>query len=34
MQTVYGNGVAIPPNSPPTLDIDCDAIRSVVQEFL
>jgi hypothetical protein len=34
IQTVYGNGVAIPPNSPPTLDIDCDAIRSVVQEFL
>ena len=26
MQTVYGNGVAIPPNSPATLDIDCDEI--------
>ena len=34
MQTVYGNGIPIPPNSPPTLDIDCDVIRDVIQEFL
>jgi hypothetical protein len=33
MQTVYGNGIPIPPNSPATLDIDCDEIR-VVQEYL
>jgi len=32
MQTVYGNGVPIPPTSPPTLDIDCDWIRDVIQE--
>jgi hypothetical protein len=34
MQTVYGPGVAIPPNSPATLDIDCDAIRAIIQEFI
>jgi hypothetical protein len=34
MQTVYGNGIPIPPNSPATLDIDCDEIRRVIQEFL
>ena len=34
MQTVYGNGIAIPPNSPATLDIDCDQIRGIIQEFL
>jgi hypothetical protein len=34
MQTVYGNGIPIPPNSPATLDIDCDEIRSIIQEFL
>lgn len=34
MQTVYGNGVPIPPNSPATLDIDCDEIRGIIQEYL
>ena len=34
MATVYGNGIAIPPNSPATLDIDCDAIRGVIQEYI
>lgn len=34
MQTVYGPGVAIPPNSPATLDIDCDSIRAIIQEFI
>jgi len=34
MQTVYGNGIAIPPSSPATLDIDCDQIRGIIQEFL
>jgi hypothetical protein len=33
MQTVYGNGVAIPPNSPAALDIDCDQIRHLIKEF-
>jgi hypothetical protein len=34
MTMVYGPAVAIPPGSPPTLDIDCDSIRAIVQEFL
>jgi len=34
MQTIYRNGIPIPPNSPAHLDIDCDAIRDVAQEFL
>jgi hypothetical protein len=34
MQTVYGNGIAIPSNSPATLDIDCDQIRDIIREFL
>lgn len=34
MQTIYGNGIPTPPNSPATLDIDCDEIRSIIEEFL
>jgi hypothetical protein len=34
MQTVYGNGIPIPPNSPDTLEIDHDEIRSLIQEYL
>jgi len=34
MQTVYGNGIPIPLHSPASLDIDCDEIRSIIQEFL
>jgi hypothetical protein len=30
MATVYGNGIAIPPNSPATLDVDCDGIRGTI----
>jgi Uma2 family endonuclease len=33
MATVYGPGIAMPPNSPATLDIDCDALRLIVLEF-
>jgi hypothetical protein len=35
MQTVYGNGIAIPPNSPATLDIDIDCdplIHDLIRE--
>jgi hypothetical protein len=34
MATVYGPAIATPPNSPLTLDIDCDAIRLIIEEFL
>ena len=34
MATVYGPGVAMPPNSPATLNIDCEAIRLILLEFL
>ena len=34
MATVYGNGITIPPNSPPTLNIDCDAVREVIEEYV
>jgi hypothetical protein len=34
IQSVYGTGVAVPPNSPPMLDVDRDAIRCVIREYL
>jgi len=32
IQTLYGNGVPIPPNSPATLDIDCNGIRGILSK--
>jgi Uma2 family endonuclease len=34
MAVVYGTGVPIPPNSPPTLDINVEEIRQVIVEVL
>jgi hypothetical protein len=34
MMTVYGPGIAVPVNSPPTLDIDMEQIRLVIVDAL
>jgi hypothetical protein len=31
---IYRTGITMSPNSPPTLDIDCDTVRLIIQEFL
>jgi hypothetical protein len=33
MLTIYGNGITIPQNTPPALDIDCDNLRAVILEY-
>lgn len=32
--TVYGPGIMLPPNSPQTLNIDCEEIRRIIVEFI
>lgn len=37
MKTVYGDGITMPPmppDSPETLDIDCERIRGIIVELI